>query len=90
MTIAAALGWLAAAHISMLALPAKHLEDFNTAFAVRVDAGESCWKRIAGEVGSYGATISAPAGPKVLQETSPAHNYTLSIPCIAPMVATDG
>ena len=74
MTIAAALGWLASAHISMLALPAKHLEDFNTAFAVRVDAGESCWKRIAGDPGSYGAY----------------DNYTLSIPCATPMVATDG
>ena len=74
MTIAAALGWLASAHIAMLALPGQKLDDFNTAFAVKVDAGESCWARISGEPGSYGATSS-------VAESAPAHNYSYNLIC---------
>jgi hypothetical protein len=49
------LGWLAAAYMGHTALPiADALNDYNTKFAMSVDAGDSCFDRIGGEIGSYG------------------------------------
>ena len=49
------LGWLSAAYMGHTALPiADALNDYNTKFAMSVDAGDSCFDRIGGEVGSYG------------------------------------
>jgi hypothetical protein len=49
------IGWLAAAYTGTTALPvADAINDYNTKFAMAVDAGDSCFDRIGGEVGSYG------------------------------------
>ena len=48
------LGWLAAAYMGSLALPAAQLTKFNHDFAKSVDAGDSCWDRISGTPGTYG------------------------------------
>ena len=48
------LGWLAAAYMGTLALPAAQLTKFNHDFSVGVDAGDSCWDRVSGTPGTYG------------------------------------
>lgn len=48
------LGWLAAAYMGTLALPAAQLTKFNHDFAVSVDAGDSYWYRVSGTPGIYG------------------------------------
>ena len=59
------IGWLAAAYMGTLALPAAQLTKFNHDFAVSVDAGDSCWDRVAGTPGMYGSP----------------ENYSLDIVC---------
>ena len=59
------LGWLAAAYMGTLALPAAQLDNFNTKFAVGVDAGDSCFDRVSGATGTYGK----------------AENYSLDLLC---------
>ena len=49
------LGWLAAAYMGTYAIPAAQLDNFNTKFAVSVDAGDSCFDRVSGTPGSYGS-----------------------------------
>ena len=50
------IGWLAAAYTGTTALPvADAINHYNDRFAIRVDAGRSCFDRIGGEVGSYGS-----------------------------------
>jgi len=49
------LGWLAAAYMGTYAIPAAQLDNFNTKFAVGVDAGDSCFDRVSGTPGSYGS-----------------------------------
>ena len=48
------IGWLAAAYIGTLALPAAQLTKMNHDFSVGVDAGDSCWDRVSGTPGIYG------------------------------------
>ncbi len=49
------LGWLSAAWMGTTTLPiADALNEYNDSFAMAVDAGDSCFDRIGGEVGSYG------------------------------------
>ena len=48
------IGWLAAAYMGSLALPAAQLTKMNHSFSVGVDAGESCWDRVSGTPGMYG------------------------------------
>ena len=56
MPIIEAIGWLAAAYTGAVALPvAGAINQYNNRFAIRVDAGRSCYNRIGGEVGSYGS-----------------------------------
>ena len=59
------IGWLAAAYMGTLALPAAQLTKFNHDFAVGVDAGDSCWDRVDGTPGMYGSP----------------ENYSLDIVC---------
>jgi len=47
------LGWLAAAYVGTLTIPAQTLDDFNTRFANKVDSGHSCWDRVGGAEGTY-------------------------------------
>ena len=54
-TLIEAIGYLAIAYGSHTALPvADAVDKFNDHFAVRVDAGKSCWDRVSGEAGVYG------------------------------------
>ena len=56
MPIIEAIGWLAAAYTGTVSLPvADAINHYNDRFAIRVDAGRSCFDRIGGEVGSYGS-----------------------------------
>ena len=43
------------AYMGTLAIPAAQLDNFNTKFAVGVDAGDSCFDRISGTPGTYGS-----------------------------------
>ena len=55
-TLIEAIGYLAIAYGSHTALPlANAVDRYNERFALRVDAGRSCFDRIGGEVGSYGS-----------------------------------
>ena len=62
------------AYIGAISYPLNMATDLNTAFAQRVDAVESCWYRVNGEVGSYGLPWSK-------QSDAPAHNYSLDLLC---------
>jgi hypothetical protein len=53
------------AYLGAISYPFNTAMDINTAFAQRVDAVQSCWYRIDGEVGSYGSP----------------HNYSLDLLC---------
>ena len=77
---------IAIAYIGAIYHPFNTATDVNTAFAQRVDAVESCWYRIDGEMGSYGDTSSAIAGPRAFQEPSPANDYSLDLLCRYRMV----
>ena len=59
------IGWLAAAYIGSLALPAATLTKLNHDFTKRVDSGDSCWDRVSGTPGTYGSP----------------EDYTLDISC---------
>ena len=48
------MGWLALSYVGTLAIPAAQLDNFNTRFAAKVDAGDSCWDRVSGTPGTYG------------------------------------
>jgi hypothetical protein len=54
MTALTFMGWLALSYIGTLAIPAAQLDNFNTRFAAKVDAGDSCWDRVSGTPGTYG------------------------------------
>ena len=47
------MGYVLAFIISAVAAN-QPLNTFNDQFAMSVDSGDSCWDRVAGEVGSYG------------------------------------
>ena len=47
------MGYVLAFLISSVAAN-QPLNTFNDQFAMSVDSGDSCWDRVAGEVGSYG------------------------------------
>ena len=47
------MGYVLAFLISAVAAN-QPLNTFNDQFAMSVDSGDSCWDRVAGEVGSYG------------------------------------
>ena len=47
------MGYVLAFLISAVAAN-QPLSTFNDQFAMSVDSGDSCWDRVAGEVGSYG------------------------------------
>ena len=59
------IGWLAAAYMGSLALPAATLDKYNAAFANRVDHNQSCFTRTGGTPGTYGSP----------------EDYTLDISC---------
>ena len=67
-------GAITIAYIGAIYHPFNTANDVNTAFAARVDAVESCWYRVNGEVGSYGLPWSK-------QSDAPAHNYSLDLLC---------
>jgi len=68
------LGWLAAAYMGTYAIPAAQLDNFNTKFAVGVDAGDSCFDRVSGTPGTYGSP----------------ENYSLDLTCNYKLVKSQG
>ena len=58
MEIMTGLGWIASVMLPALSpvgtMITQKTNEFNTEFAQSVDAGNSCFDRIGGEVGSYG------------------------------------
>ena len=58
MELISGIGWLAAVVFPVVTpvgtMVAQKTNEFNTEFAQRVDAGNSCFDRVGGEVGSYG------------------------------------
>ena len=58
MEIIKGIGWIASVMLPALSPVGTMITDktneFNTAFAQHVDAGNSCFDRVGGEVGSYG------------------------------------
>jgi hypothetical protein len=63
--IAELAGAIFIAYLGAISYPFNTAMDINTAFAQRVDAVQSCWYRIGGEVGSYGSP----------------HHYSLDLLC---------
>ena len=51
-------GYMVAAYIAVGIVPLEALDHVNTEFAKRVDAGQSCFNRVAGEPGSYGSPLN--------------------------------
>jgi hypothetical protein len=73
-TLIEAIGYLAIAFGAHTILPvADAVDKYNDRFAMRVDAGKSCWDRVSGKVGVYGGphefTMDAMCNYKLHKET---------------------